>query len=86
MLHLIRTHARSICYVALVLAILFFGWPTPYRYDTLRAGGDTAPVRINRFTGQAAVLTGTGWRPLVPRQASAFDAVWDAPRPPAKRQ
>jgi hypothetical protein len=41
-----------------VLAVLFvvFVWPTPYRYEST----GTTLVRINRFTGDALVITSSG--------------------------
>jgi hypothetical protein len=55
--------------VALALLVLWFGWPTPYRYDHWRYDGDEYPVRISRVTGNAEFLSRVGWRPLrAPRQ------------------
>lgn len=33
-------------------------WPTKYRYTELRTGGNTLPVRMNRFTGVTEVFAG----------------------------
>ncbi|MFZ3199649.1 MAG: hypothetical protein WA175_00715 [Candidatus Acidiferrales bacterium] len=51
--------------VALLLSIvLFFGWPTPYRYVILhRIDGATVLVRVNRITGNTQWNDGRGWFP-----------------------
>ena len=43
----------------LLLALAAFSiwvWPTRYRYDHITSNGETSPVRINRFTGDADML------------------------------
>ena len=49
---------------ALLAGFACFVWPTLYRYSYLRSGGSSCPVRIDRFSGHAEILTGSGWRPL----------------------
>jgi hypothetical protein len=49
-------------------------WPTLYRYDQIhRDPGTSHLVRINRFTGQAEILSSHGWKPLAA----------EPPQPPA---
>jgi len=45
---------------------LFFSivWPTRYRYDHVLTEDETYPVRIDRFTGDADMLTPDGWVPM----------------------
>ena len=46
------------------LAFVSLVWPTAWRYDKITYDGDTYPVRINRFTGDADILLpGDGWTP-----------------------
>ena len=47
---------------ALIFGFICFVWPTQYRYSYLRSGGTSCPVRINRISGSAELLTGLGWR------------------------
>lgn len=57
-----------------VIAIVFAwcAWPTLYRYDHLRTEHRTAPVRINRITGNAEILTSWGWKTLaIPRPSAS---------------
>lgn len=50
---------------AIVVALAFFVWPTPYRYDRIVwREKDQLPVRINRFTGTAEMLSIYGWKPM----------------------
>jgi len=49
---------------ALTVVFGCFVWPTQYRNSYLRSGGSSCPVRIDRFSGHAEILTGSGWRPL----------------------
>jgi hypothetical protein len=45
--------------------LLGYVWLTRYRYHMLSTGGDTYPVRINCFTGNAdALVPGEGWAPV----------------------
>jgi hypothetical protein len=60
-----------------LLVVLLFGWPTPYRYVVLRRSlgcgesGCTVLVRINRITGKAQWNDGQhGW---LPADEPAFD-------------
>jgi hypothetical protein len=53
--------------VALAILVLFaiYIWPTRYRYDHVSTDGDTYPVRIDRFNGDADMLTpDDGWYPM----------------------
>lgn len=56
-----------------LVAILLFVWPTLYRYDHIKMGPYSYPVRIHRITGGAEMLYQTGWGKL-------------GPPPPAKAQ
>jgi hypothetical protein len=48
------------CIVFVFLGI--FVWPTRYRYDHIKEGSNTWPVRIDRFTGKAeALYRDYGW-------------------------
>lgn len=48
-----------------LLAVLLFGWPTPYRYVVLHRADSqqTAIIRINRITGETQWNEGRGWFP-----------------------
>jgi hypothetical protein len=55
--------ARALLLVAgtaVVFALAYLVWPTPYRYLTPRLEPVLA-VRINRFTGDADYLLPNGW-------------------------
>mgnify|MGYP001578399156 FL=1 len=64
----IRTHPRTVVAVALVLALGYFAWPTPYRYGIYRESNRmtswSTTVRISRFTGRSDILTRVGWQPM----------------------
>lgn len=47
-----------------MLAFSVLVWPGRYRYDQLRMGNNTYPVRIDRLTGHAALLDGESWVPV----------------------
>jgi len=81
----------------LALLILAFGWPTRYRYDTLRdEWGRNFVMRTNRFTDKTQRNYGQGWVPkpvstgTTDPWAAAFDRIAPAPAttpaqpPPAK--
>jgi hypothetical protein len=56
-----------------LLAVLI--WPTLYRYDRMY----DRPVRINRITGTAQVLSASGWHTLGPVRITAthrIERVW----------
>lgn len=67
----------------LVLAWLWFVWPTPYLYRNIPAkyGGATTPGRVNRFTGSVDLLDQYGWARVsgqatpLPANASALDSL-----------
>jgi hypothetical protein len=46
----------AVCAALLTAGLLF--WPTLYRYEQVRTGDQTRPIRINRLTGQARVVFG----------------------------
>lgn len=49
----------------IAVALAFFVWPTPYRYDRIVGPrGQSFPVRVNRVTGNAEMLSVEGWQPL----------------------
>lgn len=60
-----RTHTIA---ASLLGALLWFGWPTPYRALPLPPGSKAAGVlalRVHRVTGRVSVLTPTrGWQTL----------------------
>lgn len=61
--------AAVTCLVSAILvfaaALLWFVWPTRYRYDHLVGSGQSSvPVRIDRLTGRAEMLGYQGWSPL----------------------
>jgi hypothetical protein len=56
--------------VGLALAAIFV-WPTAYRYDHLKIGDNTFPVRIDRFTGRTEVLNTHGW--ITPGQTQVHE-------------
>ena len=43
-----------ICVTLLIIG--FFFWPTPYRYDLVKSGFATYPLRIHRLTGNVEVF------------------------------
>ncbi len=43
-----------ICATLLIFAVFF--WPTFFRYDHMKFGNQTIPVRINRITGEIKIL------------------------------
>lgn len=49
-----------LCVTALLAAS--FIWPGRYRYDALKLGDNSYPVRTNRFTSKSEIFTGTEWR------------------------
>jgi hypothetical protein len=66
------TNQKVVIFLAtlFLFIVLFWGWPTPYRYVVLRRsigcgdGGCTVIVRINRITGEAQWNDGQrGWFP-----------------------
>ena len=62
-----------------IVLILFFVWPTLYRYEHAFQG--KLLVRINRFTGDAERLTVSGWykmerpKPLTDDESNKMDAL-----------
>lgn len=48
-----------ICTTLIICGILF--WPTLYRYDKVKVGESTLPVRINRLTGYTETFFGKQW-------------------------
>jgi hypothetical protein len=46
------------------ISVLLFGflfWPTLYRYDTMKLGDNSVPLRVNRFTGSAQYASAGKW-------------------------
>lgn len=62
----LRAHTRTLAVLALVSALAYFGWPTPYRYASYKDFKYTTTVRISRLSGRAEVLTVVGWLPMEP--------------------
>lgn len=53
-----------VCVTFIIVGILF--WPTLYRYDSMKDGKKTIPVRINRITGATEILlVESGWKPVL---------------------
>ena len=51
--------------VIVLLGIAVFVWPTRYRFERVGLGSSPSVlVRINRLTGNAEMLTGSGWSPM----------------------
>ena len=48
-----------ICTTLIVVGIIF--WPSLYRYQTLKLGNNSFPVKINRVTGSAEYFSSGGW-------------------------
>ncbi len=64
-LPLVMRLVRMLIVLAIVAAFVLFVWPTRYRYDHVVTEGETYPVRIDRFTGDADMLTpDDGWYPM----------------------
>jgi hypothetical protein len=63
---------RFLFAIGLVGAAAFtaFVWPTQFRYDRLTEGGNSYPVRMNRFTGRSELFRGT-WVDLNPRPSES---------------
>jgi hypothetical protein len=78
---------RAIVVFAVLIVVGCFGWlvwPTPYRFDTLRSGGSSVPVRINRISGEAARLSVVGWVSMQSSPAASRQAVQLTPSELAK--
>ena len=60
----------------IVVALGWFVWPTPWRYDRLQYGANReVMVRINRVTSEAdALIPGEGWIPWTP-PPNPFDKI-----------
>jgi len=57
--------------LALALAFVAYVWPTRYRYDHVLTDNEDYPVRIDRLTGDAEMLTpDDGWVPMGPLDAA----------------
>lgn len=53
---------RSLLVVAsLAFAFALIFWPGLYRYDVLKMGDNSIPVRTNRLTGQGEMFDGGAW-------------------------
>jgi hypothetical protein len=51
--------------VAVLVLFALFVWPTAWRYDVLKQGNWTLPIRTHRVTGQAQIfLSDRGWQAL----------------------
>lgn len=52
--------------VSIIIFLLFiiFVWPTLYRYEKPSGRAGYLMLRINRITGEAAILNGSGWMQL----------------------
>lgn len=57
---------RNKMLLALLCIIIFavFIFPTPHYYTTLKISSNEFPVKINRITGEAKMLTTNGWRDM----------------------
>ncbi|MGH9705133.1 MAG: GGDEF domain-containing protein [Candidatus Acidiferrales bacterium] len=57
------TQFRTVLTVVLAVALFaWFIWPTRYRYDHIKMGSYTFPVRIDRLSGRTEALYPGGWR------------------------
>lgn len=64
-LNLFGRWLRIVIVLAVVALFAVYVWPTRYRYDHVVTDGDTYPVRIDRFSGDADMLTpDDGWYPM----------------------
>lgn len=54
---------KKIVLMGLLCFIIFSAliYPTPHYYTSLKTNGDEYPVKINRITGEAKLLTLNGW-------------------------
>lgn len=63
-----RIRSVSVAFgIAMLLVVvggpmLWFVWPTPYRYDHIHIGSSVFPVRIHRLTGKTEILLPRGWQ------------------------
>lgn len=63
----------SVTGAVVVVLLAMFVWPTRWRYETLRGThGEALPVRIDRFTGSAEVLTISGWNRAEPHESKPY--------------
>ena len=54
----------TLVFTIVALALLFFAWPTRWRYDHITVDQETYLVRIERLTGHADILVPEmGWTP-----------------------
>lgn len=60
--------------LGIVLAFLFFVWPTLYRYETW---GNKTIIRINRITGDAERLTVNGWYEMTKPAIDPSSIKWE---------
>lgn len=63
----LRVLRRVLLWIVVTGAAWLFAstvWPTRYRYDHVLVEEETYPVRIDRFTGDADMLTPDGWVPM----------------------
>jgi len=61
-----RVGIALVLFVAVLIPVALFFWPTIYHYDAMSSGGKIYPLRIHRLTGEAAYFDGTHWlRPPV---------------------
>jgi hypothetical protein len=60
------TDRKVITWLAVVLlGFAVVVWPTRYQFERIGLGpSPSVLVRIDRFTGEAEMLTGSGWRPM----------------------
>jgi hypothetical protein len=57
--------------LALAWAVVVYVWPTRYRYNHVLTDNEEYPVRIDRVTGDAEMLTpDDGWVPMGPADDS----------------
>jgi hypothetical protein len=59
------TLVRWVLLLAIIAALLFYVWPTRYRYDHMTVDGNLVIVRIDRFSGDSDMLVpDEGWTPV----------------------
>lgn len=73
-------YITQLTWIAAILSLAVLAFLNPvYRYDTIKVRQSEFPVRINRYTGDAYVLSETGWMhhtiPAIPNVQRLPDSV-----------
>lgn len=80
--------SSALCFLLVVTLFAIYIWPTKYRYDHIKSGSETYPMRTNRFTDETEVFApfiahnNGGWINLSPKRPAAGEPVpiWNQPK------